>query len=43
MQRRVADTAGPLVIAEIDVVSAALAAAVMTMLRSRGVKRERAE
>ena len=42
VQRRVADTAGPLVIAEIDVVSAALAAAVMTMLRSRGVKRERA-
>ena len=42
VQRRVADTAGPLVIAEIDVVSAALAAAVMTMLRSRGLNRERA-
>jgi hypothetical protein len=42
VQRRVADNAGPLVIAEIDVVTAALAAAVMTMLRSRGVKRERA-
>ncbi len=42
VQRRVADNAGPPVIAEIDAVTAALAAAVMTMLRSRGVKRQRA-
>jgi len=42
VQRRVADAAGPLVIAETDVVTAALAAAVMTMLGSRGVPRQRA-
>jgi hypothetical protein len=42
VQRRVADCRGPLVIAEIDVVTAALAAAVMTMLRSRGVERAQA-
>jgi hypothetical protein len=42
VQRRVADAGGPLVIAEIDAVTAALAAAVMTMLRSRGVQRPRA-
>jgi hypothetical protein len=42
VQRRVADSAGPLVIAEVDAVTAVLAAAVMTMLRSRGVERGRA-
>jgi len=42
VQRRVAEAAGPLVIAEIDVVTAAQAAAVMAMLRSRGVQRQRA-
>ena len=42
LQRQVADTAGPLVIGEIDVVTAALAAAVITALGSRGVPRERA-
>ena len=42
VQRRVADSAGPLVIAEIDGVTAALAATVMTLLRSRGVRRQRA-
>jgi hypothetical protein len=42
VQRRVADAGGPLVIAHIDAVTAALAAAVMTILRSRGVKRQRA-
>ncbi len=42
VQRRVADAGGPLVIAHIDAVTAASAAAVMTILRSRGVKRARA-
>jgi hypothetical protein len=42
VQRQVANSGGPLVIAEIDVVTSALAAAVMTTLRSRGVSRERA-
>jgi hypothetical protein len=42
VQRGVVDAGGPLVIAEIDAVTAALAAAVMRMLRSRGVKRQRA-
>ncbi len=42
VQRQVADTAGPLVIGEIDMVTAALAAAVITVLGSRGVPRERA-
>jgi hypothetical protein len=42
VQRQVADAGGPLVIAHIDAVTAALAAAVITTLRSRGVKRQRA-
>lgn len=42
VQRQVADTAGPLVIGEIDMVTAALAAGVITVLGSRGVPRERA-
>ena len=42
VQRQVADTAGPLVIGEIDIVTAALAAAAITALGSRGVPRERA-
>lgn len=42
VQRRVADAGGSLVITEIDAVTAALAAAVITMLRSRGVQRQRA-
>jgi hypothetical protein len=39
---RVADAGGPLVIAEIDAVTAALAAVVITMLRSRGLRRDQA-
>jgi hypothetical protein len=42
VQRRVADAGGPLVIAEIDAVTAALAAAVMAIVRSRGLRRDRA-
>src|SRR5258705_5171819 len=42
VQRRVADAGGPLVITHIDAVTAALAAAVTTTLRSRGVTRARA-
>jgi len=42
VQRQVTDTAGPLVIGEIDIVTATLAAAVITVLGSRGVPRERA-
>ena len=42
VQRRVAEAAGPLVIAEIDAVTATLAAAVMTMLRSCAVQPQRA-
>src|SRR5882757_4193503 len=42
VQRRVADAGGPLVITHIDAVTAAVAAAVITTLRSRGVKRARA-
>jgi hypothetical protein len=42
VQRQVADTAGPLVIGEIDMVTATLAAAAITVLGSRGVPRERA-
>ncbi len=42
VQRRIAAAGGPLVIAEIDAVTAAVAAAVMTILRSRGLRRERA-
>ena len=42
VQRQVADTAGPLVIGEIDIVTATLAAAVITVLGSRGVPQERA-
>ncbi|MGO9551649.1 hypothetical protein [Mycobacterium sp.] len=42
VQRWVAEAAGQLVIAEIDVVTAAQAGAVMAMLRSRGVQHQRA-
>jgi hypothetical protein len=42
LQRGIAAAGGPLVIAEIDAVTATLAAAVMTILRSRGVPRQRA-
>jgi hypothetical protein len=42
VQRQVADTAGPLVIGEIDMVTATLAAAAITVLGSRKVPRERA-
>jgi hypothetical protein len=42
VQRRVADAGGPLIITEIDAVTAALAAAVMTNLGSRGLRRQRA-
>nr|WP_247600207.1 hypothetical protein [Mycobacterium intracellulare] len=42
VHRQIGGTAGPLVIGEVDIVSAALAAAVITVLGSRGVPRERA-
>jgi hypothetical protein len=42
VQRGVADAGGPLVIAEIDAVTAALAAAVITIAHSRGLRRGRA-
>lgn len=42
VQRRLAEHAGPLVISEIDAVTAALAAAALTMLRTRGIPPPRA-